>query len=212
MRAPALTAAILIASASHSAFAAGAHVHGQGTLDVAVENGQVDLFLMAPLGDVTGDEGNDAAALEARFGVAGVFTFAGATCRRASFTAEVTTIGEDDAESFFTAASDEEDDHDGHDDHDDDHDDGHHDEGHHDEDGHEGHGDHHEDDDHADEDHSGHRDARLNWVYACEADPQSITANLFDLARVDRIVVQAVSTNGVQSIELTADANSLSLR
>jgi len=234
MRRRILSAAIVLASTSQAAFAAGAHVHGQGNLDIAVEEGRVDMFLTAPLGDVAGDEGSDAAALETRFSSPELFAFAGASCQRTGFSVEITTIGEDDAESFFTDA---ESDHDGDEEHDHHEDHGDHDEehDHHEEHGdhgdeHEEHGDHDEDHDHHEshgdhdeahsdheghhdeDDHSGHKDARMNWVYECDGDPASITANLFDLARVERIAVQAVSTGGVESIELTADAKTLTLR
>ena len=202
MHARTLTAAVILASASHGACAASAHVHGQGNLDIAVEGGRVELFFTAPLGDVTGDEGDDAAALEVRFADPTLFTFAGAACQRLSFEARVTTIGEDDAESFFTASADATDDHD-HDAHDE----------HHDADDHAGHDEHEEHESHEDDDdHGGHRDARLTWVYTCAKDPDSVTANLFDLARVERIDVQAVGVAGVRSVELTAGDNSLALR
>lgn len=190
-----------------NALGAGAHVHGQGELDVAVENGTVDLFLRAPLGDVAGEEGSDAAALETRFGSAATFTFAGAACTLAMHSAEVAALSDSDAADEFSDHEDE------HDHEDDDHHDGDH--GHgddHDEehDDHEEHGDH---EGHEEEDHSGHSDALLSWRYDCGGNPARLDASaLFELVALEKILVQSLGESGVSSVTLSPEEAELTLR
>ena len=145
---------------------AGAHVHGEGRLDVAVEAGRVDLFLQAPLGDLRGDGAADAAALEARFGRADRFTLSGAGCRLASHSAEIAPVFAEDWSNG--AAADDPDHAEGHE-HDGDHA-ADHEHGDDHAEGHEHDGDHAEDHEHGD-DHSGHSDGYLSWTYRCEGDP-----------------------------------------
>jgi hypothetical protein len=63
------------------AHAARAHVHGEGDLSIAVENGQVDLALIAPAADVRSDEDDSDDAMAARYGKADLFVLADATCQ-----------------------------------------------------------------------------------------------------------------------------------
>ena len=67
--------------------AARAHVHGQGTLDIVVDSGRVELTLIAPDADIKESADDTAAALEARFGNPGLFTFTGAQCQLQSMSA-----------------------------------------------------------------------------------------------------------------------------
>ncbi len=60
--------------------AAGAHVHGQGELGIAVESGQVDIFLTAPEADLI-KEHHGQSALAARFARDAIFIFPEASCQ-----------------------------------------------------------------------------------------------------------------------------------
>lgn len=202
------TLTLLALALGGDAIAAGAHVHGQGELDVAVENGAVDLFLRAPLGDVTGEEGRDTAALETRLGAAGVFSFAGARCSLATMSVEVAALSDSDAADEFSDLEEHE------------HEEARHEESHGD---HEAHGDHqeahaHEADHeghehHGEEDHSGHSDALLSWRYDCDGSPTELTASaLFERVALERILVQSIGPAGVVSATLTADEPTLTLR
>lgn len=190
---------------SPAALAAGAHVHGQGALDVAVEGTMVDLFLRAPLGDVAGEEGSDASALQARFGDAGVFTLAGARCTLAMHEVEVAALADSDAAGEFADESHEHEDHAGHEEHD-----------HGDE--HDGHGDHeehgdHEGHDHDADDHSGHSDALMSWRYECDDQPAALSAAaLFERVALEKILVQSIGPGGVTSVTLTPAEPGFTLR
>lgn len=89
---PGTAIGLALAIVSIPAPGAGAHVHGEGRLDVALEDGRIDLFLTAPLGDLRGDGAGDAAALEARFGRADRFALTGAACRLLEHTAELAPV------------------------------------------------------------------------------------------------------------------------
>lgn len=211
--APALAQALALSAlglGAPPALAAGAHVHGQGALDVAVEGTLVDLFLRAPLGDVAGEEGRDAEALQARFGEAGLFTFTGARCALARHEVEIAAVGESDAaEEFsdefsyeFTGDVHEEDEHGGQQDHDGEH--AHEDQA--------AHGDHqaHGGDG---EDHSGHSDALLSWRYECDDRPEGLSSvALFERVALERILVQSIGPGGVVSVTLTPAEPGFTLR
>lgn len=216
-----------------AAFGAGAHVHGQGQLDIAVDDGRVELMLTAPLSDLdSGTDGSDE-ALAARFGVAELFVFADARCTLEGSTVAVAQ----DEEDYFEETSTHEEDHEdhkggheehggdhhdaaghGHDDnhhHDDDHhdvaghdDDDHHDDGHHEVDHHDD-GAHHDNED--EEDHSGHKDLRLTWVYRCSEDPRGVDVALFDVTQLETIKVQAVGASGATAASLTSSERVVAL-
>ena len=72
--------AVLVVGAN-PAQAARAHVHGEGELSIAVENGQVDLALIAPAADVRADRDESEQAMTVRYGEAELFVFTDATCQ-----------------------------------------------------------------------------------------------------------------------------------
>ncbi|MEE4301170.1 MAG: DUF2796 domain-containing protein [Pseudomonadales bacterium] len=200
---PRALALCALALGGTDAVAAGAHVHGQGALDVAVENSAVDLFLRAPLGDVTGEEGRDIAALETRYGGADIFDFVGARCTLATMSAEVAALSDSDAADEFSDVGDhdQEADHE-HDDHE----------------AHEEHADHHDEHEgdhegHDAEDHSGHSDALLSWRYDCDGSPTRLdAAALFERVALEKILVQSIGPAGVVSATLTPEETTLPLR
>ena len=97
----AITAAAVLGLAPLGAHGAGAHVHGEGRLDIAIEADRLEVFLTAPLGDLAGDGGRDEASLRARFADASPFEFGGATCVPASLEIEITRAGDAAADLLF---------------------------------------------------------------------------------------------------------------
>lgn len=190
----------------------GAHEHGSGALNIAIEGDQIAMELEAPGADIVGFEyvaktDADLAAVEAAKADLAqpldLFVMpaeAGCTVTAAS----VTIIGEDDH-------GDEHDDH-GHEEasHDDDHD--HEEASHDDEHGHEeaGHDDEHGHDDH--DDHAGeeavHNEYHAEYALTC-ADPSAITQ--IQLAYFDRfenaeeLDVQVVSDAGASAFEVSRE-------
>ena len=71
--------AVLVVCAG-PAHAARAHVHGEGELSIAVEDGQVDLALIAPAADVRADGEETEQAMTTRYAEADLFVFTDATC------------------------------------------------------------------------------------------------------------------------------------
>lgn len=182
-------ALIALACCGASAQAAAAHVHGEGELDLAVENGRVDLFLRAPLGDLASDGGRDAPALDARYRETPPFSLTGAPCTLVEHTAEVTAAGGSDPLDAFADAHAGA----GHDDH--------------------GMGGDDHEDAHAEDDHGGHSDGVLSWAYECSADPTAFSAAaLFEGAAIGRLRVQAIGPAGVTSFTLTPANPELELR
>ncbi len=189
----------LLAAGSTSAYAARAHVHGEGELSIAIEDGRVDLSLIAPEADVKNSQEESQEALEARFSDPGLFSFEGAACQLIS-----SSVGyADDAVVDWSEPEahdhEEQHDHDGHDDHD----------GHHD------HADHHDHDEdhhqHEEEDHSGHADSLLTWTFQCSSDPTRLTIDLFAQTGLSLIRVQAIGESGASTADATADEASFSL-
>ncbi len=107
-----MTAAILL-------LAAAVHVHGQGQLDIAIESGQVNLYLTAPESDLvdTGNAGQ--AALETRFARDGLFSFSDASCRFDSSSVRPSTAFESmwEDDPLEAHADDNKDEHSTHEDH-----------------------------------------------------------------------------------------------
>ncbi len=216
-----LTLLLWTALLAPGTYAAGAHIHGQGQLDIAVDDGRVELFLTAPLGDLNSGTDGSEEALAARFGAADLFVFANADCALEESSIDVLEVDED----WFEETSAEGGDHHEHEaDHDeeaghhadaDHHDDGHHAKAdqHHGDDHHDE-GDHHEDEAHHvadDEDHSGHKDLALTWVYGCSQDPRSARVTLFDVTQLEKIKVQAVGASGATAATLTAEDRDVEL-
>ena len=177
---------VTLVLAAPGAGAAGAHVHGQGELDVAVEAGRVDLFLRAPLGDLAGEGGRDAPALEARYAAGDVFAFVGARCTLVALDVELAEVGATESEDAFGASADAHGEEAG-------------------EDGaHAGHGS---------KSPAGHSDGLLNWRYDCGSDPAQLSVTtLFELGRFERLLVQSIGPAGVRSVTLTPDSATLELR
>ena len=187
---PALAMAV-----SPGAHAARAHVHGQGTLDIVVDSGRVDLTLIAPDADIKESADDTPSDLEARFGGAGLFAFTGAECQLASHSAGP---AEDLEVSWF---EDEAEDHDQGDHEHSDHAHSDHDHAEHE----------HEHEEHAHHDETAHADTQLSWTFLCSQNPGSLTVQLFDQTRLTEIKVQAVGDTGALGATLTADDSELDL-
>lgn len=207
----------LAANATPAAAAAGAHVHGQGVLDVSVdEDGRVELFLTAPLADLQTETIDGPEAMIQR---EDLFEFDGASCRFETSQQETTPVFEDTwAEpEHQEAASEDAHEHEHEEAHEHEHeeqhahaqekDHGHEEEHAHAHDGdHAGHGDGHED-----HDGGSHSDSYLTWIYQCDTSPQQLRVMLFEDTHLEQLAVQAVSSSGVDSATLTSSDNEIEL-
>ena len=178
----------------------GAHEHGVGALDIAIDGTTVAMEFRAPGADIVGFEyapgsAEDRAAIDA----------AVATLARPL---ELFVLPEDAACSVTQASAELESDED-HDDHD------HDDHGHGDD--HEDHADGHEDHDaheeHAGED--GHTEFHAEYVIACD-NPDALTGIAFayfdTFENALELEVQIVSASGAQAFDVSREAPSLDLR
>lgn len=165
-------------------WAASAHVHGLGQLDIAVDGGRVDVFLVAPRGDLVTDGDPTPAELAQRLGESGL-TFLGSSCALVNAQGSVDVI---------EAEADAREDHHGDDEHD---------EERHDEDGHDREG--------ASDSHAGHSDYRFEWQYRCDTVPASLQVELFGQTSLERLNVQAVSRAGALGATLTPETPTLRL-
>ena len=195
--------------------AARAHVHGQGTLDIALESGQIELLLIAPDADLKENREDSPAVLETRYGQANLIAFAGAVCQLEAISGGPA----DDLEAdWFEDDSSSEESHE-HADHDHEHsEDEHSEHGHSDHDReHAEHDDHdHDEDDHAEHDDEGHDeeahgDTQISWTFRCSRNPTSVTVQLFDVTSLTEIKVQAVGESGAIGATLTPDDFELEL-
>ena len=215
----------LAAKAAPAAAAAGAHVHGQGVLDVSIDEGLVELFLVAPLADLKTEAIDGPEAMIQR---QDLFEFEGASCRFVSGSQETAPVFEDTwGESEpQEAAHEHEHEHEHEDKSSHAHEEGHthadteahahaHEEGHaahaHEEEAHEHEGDHGHDHDHDDHDGGSHSDSYLTWIYECDGNPAALRVKLFEDTHLERLAVQAASGSGVNSAELTSSDNNFEL-
>lgn len=184
--------------------AAGAHIHGQGDLDVALDGTRVEVLLIAPLSDLRTEAAGGPAALAER---GDLFAFEGTDCGLVSGAVTSADIFE---EVWFEDEADEQPSahhhhNDGHDqeaaDHRHDHDDGH-------GNGH-GHGDNHHQA--HDKDNEVHSDSYITWIYRCSAEPETLNVLLFEDTRLERIRVQAASATGAKTDTLSAGNNTMQL-
>ncbi len=197
-----------------SAFAAGAHVHGQGTLDVSIEGDRLELFLTAPVRDLQSG-GNSPETLVQR---EDLFSFGNVSCSLAASREETAPTFDDEwsdpapQETAHHPAAKH------HDEHEqetgEEHAPAHHD-AHGDEQEHHGDQDHaaHDEQHHAGEDHDEdtHSDSYLTWIYQCSERPSGLRVLLFDETELERLAVQAVSPSGVDSGTLTKNRNDFDL-
>lgn len=200
-----------------------AHVHGVGSLNIAIEGFQIAMELHAPGADIVGFEhaaesDADKAAIEAAIATLNkpfeVFSIPEAAgCVVLSAKAELEMEGDHDGH-----------DHGDHDDH------GHDDHGHndHDDHGHDDHKDHdhdahkHDDHDHGHDDHAHDKDAKsgshsefhAEYLLTCEdaSDVTSMTLAYFDLfPNALELEVQVLTDSGSTALEATRDAPTLDL-
>ena len=184
---------VLAALTAADGGAAEPHLHGRGELSVAIEQGRVDIFLTAPLGDLAAGDTADTETVPARLGHGDVLVFPGANCTFDHSESAVTALAEDPAEAHSEDAAEA----DAHR-HEHRHDEGHDpaDEG----DDHEGH-----------EGQEGHSDVSMSWRYQCENDPATLQVGLFALTRLERIEVQAIGAGGVRVATVTAESPRIEL-
>lgn len=179
----------------------GAHVHGHGTLNVAIEGKKVTLELDAPGMDITGFEHKPSSKKEKAQGAeaekklkTGLELFAlpaAAGCKLENAKVELERESGDH----------------GHDEHDDHADEarGHHEQAH----------DDHKDDDHKDEDHAGHSAYNATYTLTC-AEPSKITTIHFAYFKAfpgaKELTVNLVSENRQGSFEVSRDRPDLDLQ
>jgi len=175
----------------------GAHEHGVGTLNIAIEGNTIAMAFEAPGADLVGFEyqaqsDSDLVAIDGALASLGVpldlFVLPdAASCSVVEAKAELETEDDDHADH------DDHDDHEGHDDHED-HDD------------HEGH------DDHATE--SGHTEFHAEYALTC-ANPDAVTQigfAYFDMfPNALEVEVQIITATGAQAFEVERDAPILDL-
>ena len=192
----------------------GAHEHGVGQLNVAVEGETVEIELVAPGADIVGFEhaaetDEDKKAMEAALAALkegeAIFVFpAEAACRLEEVEAENEALGHDEHDDHGH-------DDDGHDDHGhDDHAGEEHKEGEHDEHAHEEHA-HDEHEEHGEESHS---EFHAHYHFDCEK-PDAVThvdVTYFErFPAAEELDAQVIGESGQSAQELTAEATRLDL-
>ena len=184
---------LFLLSHTQPGYAARAHIHGQGDLDVAVDGNRVEVLLIAPLMDLQTEAAGGPDALAARVDL---FEFGSSACELESGFVSSESTFEDvwrDDDDGHAHSTDHQHDHET-DAHDDEH-------------------NHDHDDDHAHDDQSsdGHSDSYITWIFRCASKPEQLTVQLFQDTRLERIRVQAAGASGAQADTLTVDNNSIAL-
>jgi hypothetical protein len=200
-----------------------AHEHGVGTLDIAIEGGQIAIAFHAPGADIVGfeyratsDEDHaaiDAAVVKLAEPLDLFVVSAAAGCSVVEAHAELEgDEGHDEHDDRVDDHDDPDDDHDDHDDEHDDHDEDAHDD--HDEDAHDDHDEdgHDDHDDHADE--AGHSEFHAEYLLTCSDITAATDINFayFEaFPNALEVEVQVISEAGAMSYEVERDAPTLDL-
>lgn len=209
-------ACCVMLSAGASARELGAHQHGHGTVNIAIEDSVMWVELVAPGADIVGFEheassDEDKAAIEdAKATLADPLAImslpeaAGCTPQDANVEIETEAHHHGEENDEHDEGAHDEEHHD-----DEDHDDEHHDEAHHDDDNHDG--EHHDED----EAHGGHSEFHVEYSLTC-ANPaaiDSITFDYFDLfPGAKELDVTLLTDHGQNHYEVTPDAPTIDVK